>query len=79
MPPELAGFLRHTAVLDELSGPVCDDVLGERGSALTLARLEKLSQLLVPLDRAHDRYRWQRLFAVALRAELRRAEPGARA
>ena len=75
VPPELAGFLRHTAVLDELSGPVCDDVLGESGSALTLARLEKQSQLLVPLDRAHDRYRWQRLFADALRAELRRAEP----
>ncbi len=75
VPPELERFLRHTAVLDELSGPVCDDVLGERGSALTLERLQEQSQLLVPLDRAHDRYRWQRLFADALRAELRRAEP----
>ena len=50
-----------TAVLEELSGPLCDDVLGQRGSALALARLEKESQLLVPLDPAHDRYRWQRL------------------
>ena len=75
VPPELAGFLRHTAVLDELSGPVCDDVLGERGSALMLAQLQKQSQLLVPLDRAHDRFRWQRLFGDALRAQLRRSEP----
>jgi LuxR family maltose regulon positive regulatory protein len=75
VPPDLTGFLMHTAVLEELSGPLCDAVLGERGSALALARLEKASQLLVPLDRAHDRYRWQRLFGDALRAELRRTEP----
>lgn len=77
VPADLTGFLMHSAVLEELSGPLCDDVLGERGSAAALARLEKLSSLLMPLDRAHDRYRWQGLFAGALRAQLRRAEPRA--
>jgi LuxR family transcriptional regulator, maltose regulon positive regulatory protein len=75
IPPELTGLVMDTAVLDELSGPVCDDVLDARGSALALARLEKESQLLIPLDRAHHSYRWQRLLAGALRAELRRSEP----
>jgi len=75
VPADLTDFLMHTAVLDELSGPLCDDVLEAHGSAMSLARLEKLSQLLVPLDRAHETYRWQRLFANALRAELRRTEP----
>jgi LuxR family maltose regulon positive regulatory protein len=75
VPADLTGFLMRAAVLEELSGPLCDDVLQQRGSALALARLEKLSQLLVPLDHAHERYRWQRLVAGALRAELRRAKP----
>jgi LuxR family maltose regulon positive regulatory protein len=75
LPPDLTSFLMRTGVLDELSGPLCDDVLEQRGSALALARIEKQSQLLVPLDRAHDTYRWQRLFGDALRAELRRREP----
>ena len=75
VPADLNEFLMRTAVLEELSGPLCDDVLGERGSALALGRLEKESQLLVALDRAHHSFRWQRLFAEALRAELRRSEP----
>ncbi len=75
LPADLMTFLLRTAVLEELSGPLCDDVLEQQGSAIALARLEKQSQLLVPLDRAHDTYRWQRLFGDALRAELRRSEP----
>jgi LuxR family maltose regulon positive regulatory protein len=75
LPADLMTFLLRTAVLEELSGPLCDDVLEQQGSALALARLEKQSQLLVPLDRAHDTYRWQRLFGDALRAEFRRSEP----
>jgi LuxR family transcriptional regulator, maltose regulon positive regulatory protein len=75
LPTDLMRFLIRTAMLEELSGPLCDDVLEQSGSALALARLEKQSQLLVPLDRAHDTYRWQRLFKDAMRAELRRSEP----
>jgi LuxR family maltose regulon positive regulatory protein len=77
VPSDLTGFLMQTSVLDELSGPLCDAVLEERGSNRELARLAKASQLLVPVDRAHDTYRWQRLFGDAMRAELRRTEPEA--
>ena len=75
IPPELSRFLLRTSVLEELSGPVCDELLQERGSALALARVARTNKLLVPLDPAHERYRWQRLFGSALKTELRRAEP----
>ncbi len=75
VPPDLMAFLLRTSVLEELSGPVCDHVLQERGSGVALSRLAKLSPLLVALDRAHERFRWQRLFRDALRTELRRLEP----
>ena len=75
VPDDLRDFLLRTSVLDELSGPVCDDLLERRGSAQALARLAQVSQLLVALDGAHRTYRWQRLFGESLRGELRRLEP----
>jgi LuxR family maltose regulon positive regulatory protein len=77
VPPDLREFALHTAVLDDLSGSLCDDVLQQPSSAIALAKLAQMSQLLVPLDSAHERYRWQRLFGDALKAELRRTDPGA--
>lgn len=77
IPADLREFAIHSAVLEELSGPLCDEVLERRGSAAALSSLASLSELLVPLDSTHERYRWQRLMAGALRAELRRAEPDA--
>ncbi len=75
VPRELSDFVLRTSVLEELSGPACDQLLQESGSACVLERLAHLSQLLVPLDAAHGRYRWHRLFGAWLRAELRRQEP----
>jgi LuxR family transcriptional regulator, maltose regulon positive regulatory protein len=77
VPARLSDFILRTSVLDELSGPVCDEVLGHDGSARTLAKLADVSQLLVPLDAAHERYRWHRLVGTALRSELRRRHPDA--
>jgi LuxR family maltose regulon positive regulatory protein len=77
VPGDLMDFLRRSSVLQELSGPLCDDVLEQHGSAQALARLADISQLLVPLDRAHHTFRWQRLFGDALRVELRLEEPEA--
>ncbi len=75
VPGELSDFLLRTSVLEELSGPACDRLFGDVGSARVLDRLADVSQLLVPLDAAHGRYRWHRLFGESLRAELRRQEP----
>ena len=77
IPPNLREFAIRAAVLEELSGPICDEVLEQRGSAGALSRLAGVTELLIPLDSTHERYRWQRLFRDALRAELRRIEPDA--
>jgi LuxR family transcriptional regulator, maltose regulon positive regulatory protein len=68
-------FLTRTAVLDRLSGPLCQAVLDQPGSAAILAGLAKSNLLLVPLDRQQEWYRYHHLFRDMLVAELERAEP----
>ncbi len=69
-------FLTRTAVLERMSGPLCDAVLEECGSAGVLAELERSNLLLVPLDRRGQWYRYHHLFRDMLLAELHRVEPG---
>jgi LuxR family maltose regulon positive regulatory protein len=75
LPPALKGFVVRTSVLEELSGPLCDAVLGRSGSAATLAKLARGQLMLVALDQHEERFRWHGLFRDALRAELRHVEP----
>jgi LuxR family maltose regulon positive regulatory protein len=70
-------FLTETAILDRLSGPLCDAVLQTTGSARKLEELERSNLNLVPLDRVRERYRYHHLFREALRSELMRREPEA--
>src|SRR5437899_1120779 len=44
-------FLTRTAVLERMSGPMCEAILDLPGSAATLAELARSNMLLVPLDR----------------------------
>ena len=73
---ETVRFLLRTAVLDEMSGPLCDAVLGHTGSATWLAEIEGRNLFLVPQDRDGRWYRYHRLFGEMLLSELRRREPG---
>jgi LuxR family maltose regulon positive regulatory protein len=75
-PAEMQRFLRRTAVLDQLSGPLCDAVLESSGAAGQLRRLEAASLFLVPLDRRRQWYRYHALFREFLMDELGRTEPG---
>jgi LuxR family maltose regulon positive regulatory protein len=75
LPPELVGFLTRTAVLERMSGPLCDAVLDTTGSSAVLASLEEANLLLVPLDRQRRWYRYHHLLRDLLRAELGRREP----
>jgi LuxR family transcriptional regulator, maltose regulon positive regulatory protein len=68
-------FLTRTAVLERLSGPLCEAVLGQPGSQTTLADLARSNLLLVPLDRQGEWYRYHHLFRDMLLAELERGEP----
>src|SRR5450755_2670408 len=69
-------FLTRTAVLERLSGPLCEAVLELSGSAVALAELARSNLLLVPLDRRGQWYRYHHLFRDMLLAELERLEPG---
>ena len=68
-------FLTRTSVLERMSGPLCEAVLEQSGSALTLADLARSNLLLVPLDRRGDWYRYHHLFREMLLAELNRQAP----
>jgi LuxR family transcriptional regulator, maltose regulon positive regulatory protein len=69
-------FLTRTAVLERMSGPLCEAVLELPGSAVTLAELARSNLLLVPLDRRGEWYRYHHLFRDILLAQLERREPG---
>ena len=69
-------FLTRTAVLERMSGPLCEAVLELSGPAVTLAELARSNMLLVPLDRRGEWYRYHHLFRDMLLAELDRLEPG---
>jgi LuxR family maltose regulon positive regulatory protein len=64
VPAERLDFLRRTAILDRLSGPLCDAMLETTGSA---AVLDELAGAGLPIGHP--------LLAGMLRAELRRTEP----
>jgi LuxR family transcriptional regulator, maltose regulon positive regulatory protein len=74
-PADIQQFLRRTAVLHQLSGPLCDAVLASRGSAKYLRRVESSGLFLVSLDRRRQWYRFHPLFREFLTEELRRSEP----
>ena len=75
LPPAEARFLKHTSILERMSGPLCDHLLQTTGSARTLETIERKNGFLVPLDRRGEWYRYHHLFGQLLRDELQRSEP----
>lgn len=86
LPGELQTFMRSTAILNRLCGPLCDAVLGStaaatpdsgaRGAAhsqLVLEELERANLFLIPLDEQRHWYRYHQLFAEVLREWLARS------
>jgi LuxR family maltose regulon positive regulatory protein len=75
LPKKTRRFLRRTAVLDQMSAPLCDAVLGTSGSQAQLRALEESNSFLVPLDRNREWFRYHGLYREFLLGELRRVEP----
>ena len=75
-PKTIQRFLRRTAVLEQLCGPLCEAVLGSSAAAVQLRRLEARSLFLIPLDSQRQWYRYHTLYREFLLGELRRTEPG---
>ena len=68
-------FLTRTAVLDRMSGALCDAVLERTDSARRLQTLEQGNFFVIPLDHHRDWYRYHHLVRDMLLSELQRMEP----
>jgi LuxR family maltose regulon positive regulatory protein len=69
-PEEIRDFLLGTAILERLTGPLCDAVTERTGSGQVLESLERRNLFVVPLDDQRRWYRYHHLFADVLRAHL---------
>ncbi|MCK6626844.1 MAG: LuxR C-terminal-related transcriptional regulator [Anaerolineae bacterium] len=87
-PEPVRRFLLETSILDRLSGPLCDAVVGDLRleiysqspisnlkSQAMLEQLERANLFVIPLDDRRQWYRYHHLFADVLRAHLREEQP----
>ena len=74
-PERVRSFLLQTAILDRLSGPLCDAVTGQEDGSARLEALERGNFFVVPLDDKRHWYRYHHLFADVLHAHLRAEQP----
>ena len=74
-PEHVRSFLLQTAILDRLSGSLCDAVTNQNGGRGMLETLERENLFVVPLDDQRQWYRYHHLFADVLRAHLTEAQP----
>jgi LuxR family maltose regulon positive regulatory protein len=71
-------LLTRCSVLERLSGPLCDALLGRGGSGPVLAGLESAGVFVVALDPQCEWYRCHQLFRDVLGRQLDAADPTAR-
>jgi LuxR family maltose regulon positive regulatory protein len=74
-PENVRTFLLRTAILERLTGSLCDTVSGQEDSQRMLERLDAANLFILPLDDERRWYRYHRLFADLLRKWLRRTQP----
>jgi LuxR family maltose regulon positive regulatory protein len=75
LPAGERAFLRRSAVLDRMSGPLCDAVLETSGSGVRLESMARANMFVVPLDGTGRWYRYHGLLRDLLRRELEEQEP----
>ncbi len=74
-PTPVRDFLLHTAVLDRLTGSLCDAVTGRADGSAMLESLERANLFVVALDEYRAWFRYHHLFADVLRARMLSEEP----
>ena len=70
LPVELVDFMLRTAILDRLSGPLCEAVTGSSSSRTILTSLAERQMLLTPLDNDGVWFRYHTLLAEYLKQRL---------
>ena len=74
-PEHLKRFLLGTSILERMTAPLCDAVLGTANAAISLEALARSNAFVVPLDDHREWYRYHHLFSDLLRAELKWRHP----
>jgi LuxR family maltose regulon positive regulatory protein len=74
-PASVREFLLQTAILDRLSGPLCDAVTGRADGSQLIKTLERANLFIVGLDDQRVWYRYHHLFADVLRARMLSEQP----
>jgi LuxR family maltose regulon positive regulatory protein len=77
-PASVQTFLLETAILNRLTGPLCDAVTKRSDSRATLEQLDAANLFVVPLDDERRWYRYHHLFADLLRSRLAQVQPDPR-
>ena len=74
-PDAVRGFLLQSAVLDRLTGALCDAVTGRDDGSEMLVALERANLFIIALDDQRKWYRYHHLFADVLRARMLSEQP----
>jgi ATP/maltotriose-dependent transcriptional regulator MalT len=77
LPADHRDLLERTSVLDRVSGSLCDEVLGRRGSAAVLEALDRANMFVLPVDPQREWYRCHPLLRDVLFRRLTRTDPDA--
>jgi len=73
-PESIQNFLLQTAILDRMTGPLCDALTGQKDGQEILEILDLANLFIVPLDEERRWYRYHHLFADLLRQRLRQTQ-----
>jgi LuxR family maltose regulon positive regulatory protein len=68
-------FLLKTAILDRMTGSLCDALTGQENGQATLEYLEHANLFIVPMDEERCWYRYHHLFADVLQARSMEVQP----
>jgi LuxR family maltose regulon positive regulatory protein len=71
----LQTFMLRTALLDRLTGSLCDAVTDQSSGQATLEALDRANLFIVPLDAERGWFRYHRLFSDLIRQRLRQTQP----
>ncbi len=74
-PQNIRSFLLQTSILEQLSAPLCQAIIGQAEGRQILAQLEQANLFLIPLDDERRWYRYHHLFADVLRSRLQQTQP----
>ena len=75
-PDHLKKFLLGTSILDHMTAPLCDAVLGTTAAAGSLEDLARSNAFIVSLDDQRECYRYHHLFGDLLPCGAQAAPPG---